>query len=109
MLRSQEYPYLLSKQSVGRFTNAECLGNRAGNKCRVKDRCQRYEGYPIDKTRSDVLDKLKRKARLADTGRSGQSEQARTRVAQQLQCVGTFSLSTNQPSRRHRTIERGRV
>src|SRR5260370_28245236 len=102
-------PVPAQQAKLGRFTNAECLGNRAGNKCRVTDRCQRYEGYAIDKTRSDVLDKLKRKARLADTGRSGQSEQARTRVAQQLKCVGTFSLSTNQPSRRHRKIERGRV
>src|SRR6266568_9085248 len=109
MLRSQEYPYLLSKRGVGRFTNAECLSDRAGNKCRVTDRCQRYEGYAIDKIRSYVLDKLKRKARLADTGGSGQSKQARARVAQQLKCVGTFSLSTNQPSRRHGKVECVRV
>src|SRR5437868_5479421 len=109
MLRSQEYLYLFSKRGVGRFTNAECLSDRAGNKCRVTDRCQRYEGDAIDKIRSDILDKLKRKARLADTGRSSQGEQARARVAQQLKCVGTFLLSTNQPSRWRGKIERGRV
>src|ERR1700726_3129400 len=98
MLRPQEYPYLLSKRGVGRFTNAESLGDRAGNERCVTDRCQPYEGYAIAKIWSDILDKLKRKARLADTGRSGQSEQARVGVAQQLKCVRTFSLSTNQPS-----------
>src|SRR5712691_1422476 len=106
MLRSQEYPYLLGKRGVGRFTNAERLSHRAGHKRRVADRCQRYEGYAIDKIRRDILDKLKRKARLADTGGSGQSEQARTRVAQELKRVGTFLLSTNQSGWRNGKIKR---
>src|SRR5437870_3380258 len=106
MLRSQEYPYLLSKRGVGRFTNAERLSNRAGNKRRVTDRCQRYEGYAIDKIRSDILDKLKCQSRLTDTRGSGQGEQARARVAQQLKCVGTFLLSTNQSGWRNGKIKR---
>src|SRR5947209_13662255 len=101
MLRSQEYSYLFSKRGVGRLVNAECLGNRAGNKRRVTNRCQRYKGYAIDKIRSDILNKLKCESRLTDTGRSGQGEQARAGAAKQFKGVGTFSLSPNQPSRRH--------
>src|SRR5216683_1848435 len=90
MLRSQEYPYLLGKRGVGRLVNAERLGDRTGNKRRVTDRCQRYEGDAIDKIRSDILDKLKRESRLSNTGRSGQSEQARAGAAKQLKRVGTW-------------------
>ena len=96
MLRSQEYPYLLGKRGVGRLVNAERLGDRAGNKRRIMDRCQRDEGDAIDKIRRDILDKLKRESCLTDTGRSGQGEQARAGAAQQLKRVGTLSLSPNQ-------------
>src|SRR5258706_11893592 len=106
MLRSQEYPYLLGKRGVGRLLNAECLGNRAGNKRRVTNRCQHYKGDAIDKIRRDILDKLKCESRLTDTGRSGQGEQARAGAAQQLKSVGTFSLSPNQSSWRNGKIKR---
>src|SRR5713101_3451934 len=96
MLRSQECPYLFSKRGVGRLVNAERLGDRAGNKRRVTDRRQSYEGYAIDKIRRDILDKLKRESRLTDTGRPGQGEQARAGAAKQLKRVGTLSLSPNQ-------------
>src|SRR5947209_2558469 len=106
MLRSQEYPYLLGKRGVGRLVNAERLGDRAGNKRRITDRCERYEGDAIDKIRSDILDKLKCESRLTDTGRSGQGEQARAGAAQQLKRVGTFSLSPNQSGWRNGKIKR---
>src|SRR6266404_2495919 len=106
MLRSQEYPYLFSKRGVGRLVNAECLGNRAGNKRRITDRCQRYEGDAIDKIRRDILDKLKCESRLTDTGRSDQGEQARAGAAKQFKRVGTFSLSTNQSGWRNGKIKR---
>src|SRR6266567_8986687 len=106
MLRSQEYLYLFSKRGVARLVNAECLGNRAGNKRRVTNRRQHYKGDAIDKIRSDILDKLKRKARLTDTGRSGQGEQARAGAAQQFKRVGTFSLSPNQSGWRNGKIKR---
>src|ERR1700694_2310952 len=101
MLRSQEYPYLFSKRGVGRLVNAECLGNRAGNKRRVTNRWQHYKGDAIDKIRSDILNKLKCESRLTDTGRSGQGEKARAGAVKQFKRVGTFSLSPTQPSRRH--------
>src|SRR2546421_5598611 len=96
MVRPQECPYLFSKRGVGRLVNAECLGDRAGNKRRVTNRRQRYEGDAIDKIRSDILDKLKRESRLTDTGRPGQGEQARAGAAKQLKHVVTISLPPNQ-------------
>src|SRR5260370_9290887 len=109
MLGSQEYPYLLSKRGVDRLVNAECLGNRAGNKLCVTNRCQCYKGDAIDKIWSDILDKLKCESRLTDTGRSGQSEQARAAAAKQFKRVGTFSLSPNQSGWRNRKIKRVRT
>src|SRR5712692_5978351 len=106
MLRSQECPYLFSKRGVGRLVNAERLGDRAGNKRRVTDRRQSYEGYAIDKIRRDILDKLKRESRLTDTGRPGQGEQARAGAAKQLKRVGTLSLSPNQSGWRNGKIKR---
>src|SRR5258708_12269554 len=98
MFRSQEYSYLLGKRGVGRLVNAERLGDRTGNKRRVTDRRQRYEGDAIDKIRSDILDKLKRESRLTNTESSGQSEQARAGPANQPHPAGTLSLSSH-PSR----------
>src|SRR5438270_14027529 len=106
MLRSQAYQYLLCKRGVGRFTNAEPLGNRAGNKRRVTNRCQHYKGDAIDKIRSAILHKLKRQSRLSDTGGSSQGEQARAGAAQQLKRVGTFLLSPNQSGWRNGKIKR---